>query len=327
MKKFKILFLTGHRKSGTTLLLKLFDDHKDFLVYPSDLTILYAYYPKFNCNNYSFTFKKKRILEIVKSSLSSLKKNNNNFNKIDFLKSLSKKLTKKNINNIQAVLKLIVRNFANFSKKKEYKYIVIKETSMTMNLGIIKSAFKNIKFIQIIRDPRDNFASLKSGLKKYYNKIGEDKLILMASMIFRAKIDFDLIDFNKKHYGIRNFYLLKFENLVNKPRSEIFKICKFLKIKFEKKLLYPSTFGKKFRGNSYENSRLSNISNRNVNKWFSRLKNADIEVIEFFFKDIILKYKYPASNKLNIKSVAKFYTDINSKLFYKDSFFIKNKSI
>ena len=46
VKMFKnLLFITGHRKSGTTMFANLFDGHKDFLVYPSDLCLLYAYYP------------------------------------------------------------------------------------------------------------------------------------------------------------------------------------------------------------------------------------------------------------------------------------------
>ena len=35
MKNYKILFLTGHRKSGTSMLHNLFDGHEDFLVYPN----------------------------------------------------------------------------------------------------------------------------------------------------------------------------------------------------------------------------------------------------------------------------------------------------
>ena len=51
----------------------------------------------------------------------------------------------------------------------------------------------SIKFIHLIRDPRDNYASLKSGIKSHYSKIGESNLILLSSMINRAKLDFKFI--------------------------------------------------------------------------------------------------------------------------------------
>ena len=65
----KTLFITGHRKSGTTLLTSLFDGHDDFVVYPTDLSLMYAYFPNFNNNNYSFKVKKGRIKKILEKSL------------------------------------------------------------------------------------------------------------------------------------------------------------------------------------------------------------------------------------------------------------------
>ena len=36
--------------------------------------------------------------------------------------------------------------------------------------------FKDIKIIHILRDPRDIYSSLKSGINTYYKKNSEDKL-------------------------------------------------------------------------------------------------------------------------------------------------------
>ena len=45
-----IIFLTGHRKSGTSLLQRLFDNHPDIDVYPTDLTLFYNYFPYYTMN-------------------------------------------------------------------------------------------------------------------------------------------------------------------------------------------------------------------------------------------------------------------------------------
>ena len=39
------IFLTGHRKSGTTLLKSLLDGHPKISSYPTDLTLMYSYFP------------------------------------------------------------------------------------------------------------------------------------------------------------------------------------------------------------------------------------------------------------------------------------------
>ena len=57
----KTIFITGHRKSGTTLLSNLFDGHEDFAVYPTDLSLMYAYFPYFNKSSISYKQKIKRI--------------------------------------------------------------------------------------------------------------------------------------------------------------------------------------------------------------------------------------------------------------------------
>ncbi len=41
------IFLAGHRKSGTSLLHMLFDGHPSLMAYPTDLTVMYAYYPHY----------------------------------------------------------------------------------------------------------------------------------------------------------------------------------------------------------------------------------------------------------------------------------------
>ena len=45
------VFICGHRKSGTTMLCSLFDDHDDILVYPSDSSFFQIFPPCLNLKN------------------------------------------------------------------------------------------------------------------------------------------------------------------------------------------------------------------------------------------------------------------------------------
>ena len=129
----KLLFITGHRKSGTTMFANLFDGHKDFLVYPSDICLLYAYYPYFIKQKFSFKIKKDRILHILKKDLSSVINEHNLkniFNLSKMIELVEKKLNKKNINNIRKILNIVFTSYEDsLIDKKKYKYFVVKETS------------------------------------------------------------------------------------------------------------------------------------------------------------------------------------------------------
>ena len=62
------------------------------------------------------------------------------------------------------MLKEILKHWENL-KGTKLKNILIKETSQSIYFYEYLKIFKNIKMIHIVRDPRDNFASIKSGQK------------------------------------------------------------------------------------------------------------------------------------------------------------------
>jgi hypothetical protein len=62
-----LVILTGHRKSGTSLLYRLFDSVNS---HPTDLTVLYAYFSCFTSKKgVSNKELKERLVHVVKSSL------------------------------------------------------------------------------------------------------------------------------------------------------------------------------------------------------------------------------------------------------------------
>ncbi len=322
----EILFITGHRRSGTTMFANLFDDHKSFCVYPSDLCILYAYYPNFIGKGYSYKLKKERIISVLKNDLSNVLSEGDllkRFNLKIFLKEMEKKINVKNIDNISKITKLLLESYIKTLKpKNNFRYLVIKETSADIFAFKIKNWFKKIKFIQIVRDPRDNYSSLKAKHKKHYSKFGESEKKLLASLINRAKLDLKFSIINQKLIGKKKYKTIKYENLVNKPKEELKKICKYLNVKFNNNLLYPSILGYKTIGNSYEGENFSKkISNAKVNKWRNRINPNEAQIVEFFMKEEMLLHKYkPAYKKINYDFILSFYQWFNKEFFFHDSF-------
>ena len=86
------------------------------------------------------------------------------------MRLISKDINHKNIDNKELIFKIILKNFIKLSKRQKFKYVVFKETSLGLFIEKMSKWLKDIKFIQIVRDPRDNFSSMKSGYKKYYKK-------------------------------------------------------------------------------------------------------------------------------------------------------------
>ncbi len=327
----EILFITGHRRCGTTMLTNLFDKHESFCVYPCDLGILYAYYPNYIGKSFSYKYKKDKIISIIESNMNSVineKKFFKKFNLNKFLKEIKKNITLKNIDNISKLTNLVINTYVKILKpKNNFKYIVIKETSVSLFAFKIKEWFKKIKFIQIVRDPRDNYASLKAKHKDHYSKTNEDKQKLLASLINRARIDFKFSNINDQIIGKKFYKTIKYENLVKKPKKELKQICKFLSINFDKSLLYPSILGYKIIGNSHDKNNFSGIiSSLKVNKWKRRINLNDAQVIEFFLEEEMKTFDYKFTfKKINIEFIHNFYNWYNKTYFFYDRFNVIKK--
>ena len=316
-----LIFITGHRKSGTTLLHSLFDNHPDIDVYPTDFTFFYSYFPYYTKNLKNKKKLIERIMLITNNTINKyfIKKKILTKKEILFFnKKLLKKLEKINLRSKKSIFKVIINHWINLKGKRIKKKILIKETSQSIYFDEYKKIFPNLKMINIVRDPRDNFASIKSGQKKYYSKIGLSYLQNFANVLFRSRQDLLSCFYNKKN---KRFKFITYENLVKNPKKTMKRLCLFLKIKYSDILVNPTFGGNKFYGNNF-NKKFIGISKNNANNWRKRITSEESNIIEFYLSDMLKIYKYKTfSNKIKIKKdFSKFNDLINSKYFFVDSF-------
>lgn len=216
---------------------------------------------------------------------------------------------------------------------KEYKrnffsngnFSVFKETSIEAYALELKKKFKHAKFIQIIRDPRDNFAAIKSGIDKHYLKIGENYNETLFNCLTKIRTSLTFAKYNKKKFGKDDYHIVIFEELVQNPKKELKKICNFLKIDFDPILLKPTFFGNITTGNNYDGEKKSSISKKNSGRWKIRLNSYEVSIIEFFLKDMMKNFNYKTFGSINLSDISKYYKWYNYNYFYKDSFLINSK--
>ena len=59
------VFLCGHRKSGTTMLINLFDNAFEAITYPDDSGFFYKYFPEYELEKYSDQEKIERLCSTI----------------------------------------------------------------------------------------------------------------------------------------------------------------------------------------------------------------------------------------------------------------------
>ena len=318
------IFICGHRKSGTTMLHKLFDNHQALFVYPIDLNLLYAYYPVFLKPNHSNEERLKRLDIILFKELEYRLKIDNLEKEIDInllRKTFFERLKPKDLRSVEIIIKKLLSTYIEVTNQKD-KTPVIKETSIEIYMHKILKWFPESKVIHLVRDPRDNYGALKSGVKDYYSKLGEDEKITLASLIHRTRIGLMTGLLNEKKFGKERYSFVNFNYLLESPKIVMTEISEFLKIDYSDKLLQPSLFGKTFKGNNFKGKKFTGINNKNNNRWQERISEEEAKVIEFHLGDLMEKFDYKRcfDRFEALVSASNFYEWKNYKFYFNDRF-------
>lgn len=303
------VFICGHRRSGTTLLTSLLENHPELLVYPPDSGFFYAYYPIYEDQKYT---NHERIEQIVNFCIKNLEdfiidsfadniRNELNFSMNAFrdeFRNLAKK-TKYTSKDLLESLIIAYKNIYGYPKNP--KHWVEKTTSSEIYAADIMRWFPKSKFIHVLRDPRDNWASLKSGWEvrlKYHNdNLGR----LIHSMLERGKFGYELSIKNQKRFGKDTYKVIRYEDLVQNTERVMADICDFIGISFSEQVLSPTICGKEWKGNNYNNVKYKGTSSYNVSRWRERITEEEAKLLEYHFDEYMEKYNYPLCFNLEEK--------------------------
>jgi len=302
------VFICGHRRSGTTLLINLLDSVDNAIVYPDDSGFFYMYYPLCEAMNGNEEDKVARLIDkvatenlgsLIEKQKCTIEKKNRLHDKQKIFISKLEKFDKKEFST-KDILKYFIKSFGEaFQSETKPKFWVEKTTSSEIYATELKKWFPNAKFIHVVRDPRDIWASLMSGWKGRYSKYNETKNHLMHSMIERGVLGFEMAINNQAIIGRSNYYVVRYEDLTGNPNETMKNISKFMEIDFHENLLIPSTFGINWKGNNFSGDKFNGISTNNVEKWKSRITDTDAMLIEYYFSKVMKNFGYKAQFNLS----------------------------
>jgi len=295
------IFICGHRKSGTTMLINLFDGIEDAIVFPDDSGFFYMYYPQYESKQYTDKEKVNRLANRIASRHLSEKIDEFNFDST-FKKDLKekqsvfiKKILSFNENNFHTkdILRYFIKSFKeSFFDNLKPKVWIEKTTSTEIYATEIAQWYPNAKFIHILRDPRDNWASLSSGWDKKYCHYNDNINRLKHSMIERGLLGFKMAIYNEKILGKDRYKIVRYEDFTQNSEKYMKEFSKFIGIEYNDILLKPTTFGIQWNGNNFDGIKNTKPSSTNVNKWVDRINETDASLIEFYFQDVMNHINY-----------------------------------
>lgn len=319
----KTIFLTGHRKSGTSVFHRLFDGHPEICCYPVDISIFYAYFPCFTNQKISSSDLRNRLVLVLtktlRRSMDSFEKRGLSLS--EFVNQLVFDIEDKSLRDKASVLRHVQDAWLkNFGSEFD-SYFLLKETSQAVFFNEFQQKISGLKMIALVRDPRDNYAAIKAGVQNYYSKFGETDRSSLSSVINRVQLDLKSAYINQKLYP-ESFLVVKFEDLLVNPEATMKTVCNFIDIPFHEIILQPTFGGQAYRGNSHEGKIFDGLSNVNQGKWGQRISETEAMVIEYWLQDVmeIWGYDLVFDVKKSQQAFSGFYEWYNCEYFYHDSF-------
>ena len=184
-----------------------------------------------------------------------------------------------------------------YIKKTNKKKICLKLPYYIIYLDNIYCFFPNLKFINIIRDGRDVACSLRTHPKW---KIVDGKVLPTEhknSFKWCVRRWVSCINNGFKWKNSKNFYNLKYENLINDTKKEMDKLFEFLNLDAisEKNLL--SFYKYEKNEDHFQNIEVGkSIYKKSIGRWKKDLNKNEIEIFKKMAGNLLIKLDYEKSN-------------------------------
>lgn len=248
-------FITGTGRSGTSLLQSMLAAHPQICL-PPETHFIRKYLIKHNRINHQLRKTLKNDPELARLNISD--KLNHLIDNVDTPANLYRQI-------LSAYRESNIQNLYGDKDPRNIDYI-----------HTINKQLSNSKFIHIIRDPRDVVLS-----RTRANWSKNSPLFLHAA-IYNAQVTRGRKQ--KQLLGDKRYHEIHYESLLAKPKESLGKLCQFLEIPFDEKML--SDFGnaaKKLisqRELQWKKETLGPLLTDNSNKWAGIFSDYQVKMIE-----------------------------------------------
>ena len=310
------VFLCGHRKSGTTMLVCLFDSHPELLTYPCNSGFFYKVFPACLSSG-----KAKSVRALVDHTIGHcLRKEMANVESPDLLNVDAIAARFLQLANVadgspKSLLQSLFQAYGELCGQEagSWKACVEKTTSTEIYALEIADWFPKAKFIHLIRDPRDNYASLKSGWQARYRLQEEEPRGLLQSLIDRGGLGMRLAQSNRAILGADRYMIVRFEDLTRAPEASLKEMSDFIGISYHPSLTMPSVNGVAWPGNNFDGQQFQGFSADNVGRWPERIEPQETATIEFFLADVMGEHGYELTTSIEerVRAAADHYKWFN----------------
>lgn len=267
------ILVVGTMRSGTTLINRILNAHSMIFMHYGQTDFLRHFYNKYNpienINNVN------KLLSDLRLHMLSYDKSLSDEQLNEIIKYV--KLwgpSYKNIYKAIAVTRLLLSNQGRWGEKY---------AGTCQEVGPFFDMYSEGQVIHIIRDPRDVFVSNKKRIEELNPAAIEinDHLLILRDWLEC----YSSLQLNMKKYSSNKYFFLRYEDLITSPVKVTKKICDFLDLPWEEKMLdtekYVDSYGNAWHANTFfDKEAIKGVSSVTIGRYKKLLKSAERAFIE-----------------------------------------------
>lgn len=296
------VFICGHPKSGTSLVRNLLDSHPQLVVFPEETAFFRRYLleSKGLDHEEQLELAERRLLHIFEWNLDAPPEHQAGFPDRDYSSISSEQVAAAFRHRVQPdqvrvpgdLLSAAVLAFGEVSGQLSAtsRRWVEKTPYNERYTGRLFKWWPGAKCIHIVRDPRDNYASY-SRKEDWTPEFFSDNWMRSTRAGLR----------NRDKYGVDRYWLLRFEDLTEKPDQTLAEMRSYLGIEDAPSLRIPTRMGIPWGGNSMFEDSFEAINQAPVNRWKTELDTTQSSVIEGLAARLMKKLGYQTYGKQTLQ--------------------------
>jgi hypothetical protein len=286
------VFICGHPKSGTSLLMTMLDSHPELIVYPEESHFFRRFLPARQMHpqkNIEETARE-NLLHIFDWNQEDPPMHQEGFPDRDYSKLSAAaiwdyfhQITRENDDpHVALPAAIFSYGIETGQMSDRTRYWVEKTPYNEQYAEKIFQYWPHSKCLHIVRDPRDNYASYK---RKQIDWRPEDFAYSWWNSVRSAQKNFE-------RYGLRRYLIIRYEDLVEKPEDNIGVIISFLGIDDDPILRRPTRAGGLWMGNSMFGDNFQSISAKPAGRYLEHLRMDEVSVLESLLKPEMKRLGY-----------------------------------
>jgi len=294
------VFIVGSPKSGTTLLQSLFDGHSQLATLPVESAYYRRYHRVFRGTGW-FDYRRFKKYWTRSSPFAALARpraavgseDPRDFTAYDYSAFSRRVMAFRADDHSRSAFFLRLLSAVVAAERKAMQpaaAFVEKTPAHVLWVDTIRSDFPDAKFIQVIRDPRDNYLALarqRADLREGPSYDG----FQVDLAVRKIKPAFDLARFYTTTIP-DSYRVVRYEDVVNDPERSMRSLAEHCGVEFEEILTTPMLGGSHWSGNSSSGARFDGIDASRVGVYRSSSSEAVIEAARIFERELD-DFEYP----------------------------------